>query len=94
MKHWISLFYLAQNVKDSDKNNSYIHTVATKLIELMSSQADPDQESPTHYTSLKLIEHLETICLMGIWNGPRRTTQYSVPEAMGTFAVLCQSIYI
>jgi hypothetical protein len=59
MKHWIPLFYLAQNVKDSNKNNSYIHTVATRLIELMSSQADPDQEMLTHCTSLKFIVAFE-----------------------------------
>jgi hypothetical protein len=55
LKHWIPLFYLAQNVKDTDKTNSYIHTIATKLIELMSSRADPDQYLPTHYTSLRWI---------------------------------------
>jgi hypothetical protein len=54
-KHWIPLFYLPQNVKEADKTNSYIHTIATKLTKLMSSRADPDQHLPTHYTSLRWI---------------------------------------
>ena len=90
LKHCIPLFYLAQNVKDTNKTNSYIHTIATKLIELMSSRADPDQHSPTHYTSLRWIVAFGEY--MAIWNGPRRMTQYSAPAALDTYLVLCQSI--
>jgi hypothetical protein len=36
-----------------EKNNSYLHTVATELIKLMSSKADPNQKSSTHYVALE-----------------------------------------
>jgi hypothetical protein len=55
LKHWLPIFYIAQNVQIDEKNGSYLHIIATKLMELMSSKADPEQESPTHYTSLQWI---------------------------------------
>jgi hypothetical protein len=55
LKHWLPIFYIAQNVQIDEKNGSYLHIIATKLMELMSSKADPDQESPTHYTLLQWI---------------------------------------
>jgi hypothetical protein len=59
LKHRILLVYMSQNIIDMEKkkggNPSYIQIVATKLLELMSSKADPSQDSPTHYTSLKWI---------------------------------------
>jgi hypothetical protein len=53
--HWLPLFYMAQNVQDTEKNGCYLHVIATKLVELMSSKADPKQPTPTHYTSLQWI---------------------------------------
>lgn len=55
MKHWVPFSFMAQNVVEKEKNGSYLHVVASKLVELMSSKADPTQDSPTHYTSLKWI---------------------------------------
>jgi hypothetical protein len=55
LKHWLPIFYIAQNVQIDEKNGSYLHIIATKLMELMSSKADPEQESLTHYTSLQWI---------------------------------------
>eukprot|EP00956_Cyclotella_meneghiniana_P030052 scaffold74749_cov35-Cyclotella_meneghiniana.AAC.6 len=46
---------MAQNIKDTEKPNSYLHTVSSKLIELMSAKAHPDDETPTHYASLQWI---------------------------------------
>jgi hypothetical protein len=40
---------------DVEKNNSYLHTVATELIKLMSSKADNMQDTPTHYAALEWI---------------------------------------
>jgi hypothetical protein len=37
------------------KKNSYLHTIATNLMQLMTARADPNQTSPTHYTSLRFI---------------------------------------
>eukprot|EP00956_Cyclotella_meneghiniana_P016988 scaffold27384_cov36-Cyclotella_meneghiniana.AAC.11 len=53
--HWLPLFYMAQNIKDTEKPNSYLHTVSSKLIELMSAKAHPDDDTPTHYASLQWI---------------------------------------
>jgi hypothetical protein len=59
LKHWLPLLFMAQNIVDMEKEakkpQSYICVIATKLIELMSSKANPAQESPTHYTSLRWI---------------------------------------
>ncbi len=46
---------MAQNIVEKEKSGSYLHVVASKLVELMSSKADPTQDSPTHYTSLRWI---------------------------------------
>jgi hypothetical protein len=52
------LLFMAKNIcavdKYKDKKN-YLNIVATKLIELMTSKADPKQDSPTHYTTLRWI---------------------------------------
>jgi hypothetical protein len=55
LHHWLPLFYMAQNVRDTEKNGCYLHVIATKLVELMSSKADPKQQTPTHYASLQWI---------------------------------------
>jgi hypothetical protein len=55
IKHWIPFLFMAQNIVEKEKSGSYLHVVASKLVELMSSKADPTQDSPTHYTSLRWI---------------------------------------
>ena len=47
--------YGAVGSSDVEKNNSHLHTVATKLIKLMSSKADNMQDMPTHYAALEWI---------------------------------------
>eukprot|EP00956_Cyclotella_meneghiniana_P031906 scaffold85518_cov22-Cyclotella_meneghiniana.AAC.3 len=54
-QHWLPLFYMAQNIRETEKANSYLHTITSKLIELMSAKAHPDDETPTHYASLQWI---------------------------------------
>eukprot|EP00956_Cyclotella_meneghiniana_P017447 scaffold28426_cov37-Cyclotella_meneghiniana.AAC.2 len=51
-KHWLPLFYIAKNVKATEKAGCYLHTIATNLINLMNSRSDPKQKTPTHYASL------------------------------------------
>jgi hypothetical protein len=55
LDHWLPLFYMAQNIRDNKDNGSYLHVIATKLIDLMSSKADPNQKTPTHYVSLQWV---------------------------------------
>jgi hypothetical protein len=55
LEHWLPIFYMAQNICTIEKNNSYLHTIATNLMQLMTARADPNQTSPTHYTSLRFI---------------------------------------
>eukprot|EP00956_Cyclotella_meneghiniana_P020348 scaffold35756_cov21-Cyclotella_meneghiniana.AAC.1 len=55
LKHWLPLIFMAQNVIDIEKNGSYLHVIASKLLELMSAKAKPSQASPTHFTSLKWV---------------------------------------
>ena len=58
LKHWIPLLFMAKNMCAVDKykeKNKYLNIVATKLVELMTSKADPEQDSPMHYTSLRWI---------------------------------------
>jgi hypothetical protein len=47
---------MAQNIvaiEKEKKYNSYLQIIATRLLDLMASKADPNQKSPTHYTSLR-----------------------------------------
>eukprot|EP00956_Cyclotella_meneghiniana_P017275 scaffold27981_cov37-Cyclotella_meneghiniana.AAC.6 len=46
---------MAQNIRETEKANSYLHTITSKLIELMSAKAHPDDDTPTHYASLQWI---------------------------------------
>jgi hypothetical protein len=58
LKQWIPLLFMAKNMCAVDKykeKNKYLNIVATKLVELMTSKADPEQDSPMHYTSLRWI---------------------------------------
>jgi hypothetical protein len=57
LDHWLPLFYMAQNVRHDKnvKNGCYLHIIASKLIELMSTKSDPNQKTPTHYASLQWI---------------------------------------
>eukprot|EP00956_Cyclotella_meneghiniana_P026149 scaffold55872_cov78-Cyclotella_meneghiniana.AAC.1 len=55
LKHWLPLVFMAQNITDVEKNGSYLHVIASKLLELMSAKAKPSQASPTHFTSLKWV---------------------------------------
>ena len=42
-----------QTTKDMQKDNYYLHTVATESIKLMSSKDDRQQDSPMHYVALE-----------------------------------------
>ena len=53
-QHWLPLFYMAQNIKETEKANLYLHTIASKLIKLMSAKAHPDDNTPMHYDRLCL----------------------------------------
>jgi hypothetical protein len=58
LKHWLPIFYMAQNVvaiESKKSGNSYLLTIATKLMELMTSRPSPNHKSPTHYTTLRWI---------------------------------------
>eukprot|EP00956_Cyclotella_meneghiniana_P013076 scaffold18726_cov48-Cyclotella_meneghiniana.AAC.2 len=75
-KHWLPLFYIAKNVKATEKAGCYLHTIATNLINLMNSRSDPQQKTPTHYASLlwivgfadyMLYDHMEWVKM----NDPR-----------------------
>jgi hypothetical protein len=47
---------MAQNIvaiEKQKKSMSYLHVIAQRLLDLMASKADPNQKSPTHYTSLR-----------------------------------------
>jgi hypothetical protein len=58
LKHWLPIFYMAQNVvaiESKKSGNSYLLTITTKLMELMTSRPSPNQKSPTHYTTLRWI---------------------------------------
>eukprot|EP00956_Cyclotella_meneghiniana_P020292 scaffold35578_cov56-Cyclotella_meneghiniana.AAC.1 len=51
-KHWLPLFYMAKNVKETEKAGCYLQTIATNLMNLMNSQTATNQQTPTHYASL------------------------------------------
>jgi hypothetical protein len=53
LEHWVPLAFMAQNIMSVEKNGSSLHVIASRLLDLMSSKADPNQQSPTHYTSLR-----------------------------------------
>jgi transcriptional regulator with PAS, ATPase and Fis domain len=92
LHHWLPLFYMAQNVRDTEKNGCYLHVIATKLVELMSSKADPKQQTPTHYASFQWIVGLGRQCLMVTWNGLREMIPSLEMEATDTLRDSCPSI--
>ena len=55
LEHWLPIYYMAQNICAIENNGCYLHTVATRLTELMSARADKNQDSPTHYTALQFL---------------------------------------
>eukprot|EP00956_Cyclotella_meneghiniana_P018774 scaffold31604_cov39-Cyclotella_meneghiniana.AAC.6 len=52
---WGTISYVAKNIRETEKANSYLHTITSKLIELMSAKAHPNDDTPTHYASLQWI---------------------------------------
>ena len=50
-RHWLPLFYMAENVKATEKSGCYLHTIATKLMDLMNSRSDPKQIFLERYES-------------------------------------------
>jgi hypothetical protein len=85
LEHWLPFFYMAQNICKCkmEKTNLYIHKIASKLIDLMSSKATSSQKSPTHYISLKWIVAFGEYMFDALFEWSKRHDPCFGPESYG-----------